>query len=57
MKGVWPVYEKKMIEMWGKEKVEAVKLKYGVMVQRKVYDWLEIEEKYKVKFEELNKDA
>ena len=57
MKGVWPVYEAKMIEMWGPEKVEEVKKKYGVMVQRKVVDWLEIEEKYTKKFEELDKNA
>ncbi len=56
LKGNWVVYEKKMIEMWGKKIVEEAKLKHGLIDKKTVEEWLEIEEEYKNKFEELENE-
>lgn len=53
LKGNWIPYEKAMIEMYGKEKVEAFKRLVNDRVKYSVNELLEIRDKYKAKIEEL----
>lgn len=52
-KGDWVTYERKMLEMYGREKVEEFKLLADVTIKYTVSELQEIEAKYKAKVEEL----
>jgi hypothetical protein len=52
-KGDWVAYEQKMVEMYGREKVEEFKLLAFVTVKYTASDYSEIEEKYKKKVKEI----
>lgn len=52
-KGDWVTYERKMIEMYGREKVEEFKLLADVTIKYTVTELQEIEAKYKAKVEDI----
>ena len=53
LKGNWVAYEIKMIQMYGANTVSRLKAKKTKTVQYKVQDYLDIRDKYKMKFKEL----
>jgi hypothetical protein len=54
LKGNWVPYRRKMVEWYGEEAVKEVEDHRKDTVQRKVYEWLEIEKEYKEKYNKLN---
>jgi hypothetical protein len=52
-KGNWVIYEQKMLQMWGEEAVEEVKRRAKQPMPIKTFQWLELEQEYKTKYDEL----
>ena len=55
--GMWVEYEAVMVERYGQEKVDEMKLRKNRTVQYKAHDYKEIELKYKEKLRELESEA
>ncbi|MBV6446345.1 MAG: hypothetical protein IFNCLDLE_02638 [Ignavibacteriaceae bacterium] len=53
LRGNWIKYERAMIKMWGKEKVEEAKNRKDEVKIMKVYEWQALEELYKLKYATL----
>lgn len=53
LKGNWIEYEKAMIKLWGKKKVEEAKNRKGQTKIMKAYEWIELAELYKLKYDRL----
>jgi len=54
LKGNWVNYERYLIQEYGNEAVQGLKDRKKEIVKMKVFDWNDIEKKYKDKFNELN---
>ena len=51
--GNWVEYERAMIKMWGKDKVEEAKRKKGEVKPMKIWEWQSLETLYKLKYDRL----
>jgi hypothetical protein len=53
LKGNWVPYRRKMIELYGEEEVKKVEDRQGKTLPMKAYQWEELAELYKQKYQDL----